>query len=89
MAIDGKEARRKAAAGELIPSSAIKHQKPFSTCTSKHGSLDRGEAAQTRASCLEESDKFRTTRSVASNPIKIPSRRESTSGLTHRSANTV
>ena len=46
MAINGKEARRAATAGEIRPATAFRHPKPFYTYTTRYGSLDRGTATQ-------------------------------------------
>ena len=79
MAIRGKEARRKATEGELLPNTACKHQRPFSSCTTRHGPLDRGKAAQARDSCLLENDMLRTLRPSASTPSMFGGRRETIS----------
>ena len=89
MAINGKEARRKARAGELKPMTAIKHTRPFSRYVTRHGSLDRGTATQPRVECLIENDKLRTIQSASSSQNLKSGRRETTSRLTTRSVHTV
>ena len=85
MAIEGKEARRKATAEKLKPSSAIKHPRQFSIFTSRHGSLDRDPP--TLRLDLALLDKLKTIR-PSSNSL-IADRRDKSPRLTLRSVNSV